>query len=244
VPLDQQVTIATPEGLDVDLVLAGLGSRFVARLVDSLIQLVIIIALSILAARLHDGWVLFVVFILVFAVIFGYDIPFEVLGSGRTPGKRVAGLRVVRRGGQPVGFIASVLRNVLRIIDFLPNVYLLGTLLVIVTRDNQRLGDLAAGTLVVREPGAEREAPDWAKWSRPTVPADAVAGWDVSAVTPTEIAAIRQFLDRRLALPPDARLQLAWQLATRVSATVTGIPPSAHPEYVLEGIVVAKEQRR
>jgi hypothetical protein len=76
------------------------------------------------------------------------------------------------------------------------------------------------------------------------VPADAVAGWDVSAVTPAEIAAVRQFLDRRLTLPPAARMQLAWQLASRVSATVTGIPPSAHPEYVLEGIVVAKEQRR
>jgi uncharacterized RDD family membrane protein YckC len=244
VPLDQQVTIATPEGLDVDLVLAGLGSRFAARLVDSLVQVGIIIALAIVAARLHDGWVDFFVFILVFVLIFGYDIVFEVFGSGRTLGKRAAGVRVVRRGGQPVGFIASVVRNVLRIIDFLPNFYLLGAILIVATRENQRLGDLAAGTIVVREHGAAREAADWASWSRPTVAGDAVAGWDVSAVTPAEIAAIRQFLDRRLALPPDARLQLAWQLAARVSATVTGIPPSAHPEYVLEGIVVAKEHRR
>jgi hypothetical protein len=76
------------------------------------------------------------------------------------------------------------------------------------------------------------------------VPAAAVAGWDVSAVTPSELAAIRHFLDRRLTLPEQTRTQLAWQLATRVSATVTGIPSSAHAEYVLEGIVVAKEQRR
>jgi uncharacterized RDD family membrane protein YckC len=244
VSFDEQVTIATPEGLEVDLVLAGLGSRFVARLVDSLVQGGIIIALVIVAASVNEGWLVAFVVILYFLVIFGYDVAFEVLGSGRTIGKRAAGLRVVRQGGQPVGFVRSVVRNVLRLVDFLPTIYLVGTVLIVATRENQRLGDLAAGTLVVREHGATREAAGWAQWSRPTVPPDAVAGWDVSAVTPAEIAAIRQFLDRRLTLPPEARSQLAWQLASRVSATVTGIPASAHPEYVLEGIVVAKEHRR
>jgi uncharacterized RDD family membrane protein YckC len=244
VPIDEQVTIATPEGLEVDLALAGLGSRFVARLLDSLVQLGIIIALVIVIANVHSGWAVAAALILYFVVIFGYDVVFEVIGSGRTLGKRAAGLRVVRLGGQPVGFTRSVVRNVLRLVDFIPTMYLLGTILILATRDNQRLGDLAAGTIVVREHGTKRETPGWASWSRPTVPPDAVAGWDVSAVTPAEIAAIRQFLDRRLSLPPDTRAQLAWQLAARVSATVTGIPPSVHPEYVLEGIVVAKEQRR
>ena len=243
-PLDEQVTIATPEGLEVELVLAGLGSRFVARLLDSLVQVGIIFALSIVAASVHSGWLDAVVFVLDFSVVFAYDVVFEVLGSGRTIGKRAAGLRVVRRGGQPVGFVRSAVRNVLRPVDFLPVAYFLAMVLIVATRENQRLGDLAAGTIVVREHGAAREAPGWAAWSRPTVSADAVVGWDVSRVTPAEVAAVRQFLDRRLTLPPDARAQLAWQLASRVSATVTGIPPTAHPEYVLEGIVVAKEQRR
>jgi uncharacterized RDD family membrane protein YckC len=245
VPLDDQVTIATPEGLDVDLVLAGLGSRFVARLIDSVVQLIAIVALLLVAALLsNDGWVLAVMFVLYFLVVFAYDIVFEVIGSGRTLGKRVAGLRVVRSGGQPVGFVASLIRNGLRLLDFLPTAYLLGAILIVVSRRNQRFGDLAAGTLVVRERAAVPDAQGWASWSRPTVPADAVVGWDVSAVTLEEIAAIRTFLDRRLTLPPDARANLAWQLATRVSTTVTGIPASAHAEYVLEGIVVAKEHRR
>jgi uncharacterized RDD family membrane protein YckC len=245
VPLDEQVTIATPEGLEVDLVLAGLGSRFAARLIDTLVQAAAIVALIVVSAELSNGgWIVAAMFVLFFLIVFAYDIGCEVIASGRTLGKRAAGLRVVRSGGQPVGFVASLIRNVLRIVDFLPSFYLLGAILIVASRQNQRLGDLAAGTLVVRERGALPDASGWAAWSRPNVPAAAVAGWDVSAVTPAEIAAIRTFLDRRLTLPPDARANLAWQLATRVSATVTGIPASVHPEYVLEGIVVAKEHRQ
>jgi uncharacterized RDD family membrane protein YckC len=244
VPLDDQVTIATPEGLEVDLVLAGLGSRFVARLLDSVVQVAVIAGLVAVVAVIHSGWALAAVFILYFGMVFIYDIAFEVLASGRTIGKRAAGLRVVRRGGQSVGFFPSLVRNVLRLVDFLPTLYFVGAVLIIATRENQRLGDLAAGTLVVRERTPGREPEGWAAWSRPTVPAAAVAGWDVSSVSPAELAAIRHFLDRRLALPPEARTNLGWQLAHRVAARVTGISSDAHPEYVLEGIVVAKEQRQ
>jgi uncharacterized RDD family membrane protein YckC len=244
VPFDEQVTIATPEGVEVELVLAGLGSRFVARLLDSLVQFGIIFALGIAAAGVHSGWVLGFMIVLDFATLFVYDILFEVLASGRTPGKRASGLRVVRSGGQPVGFLASLIRNVLRLVDFLPTLYLLGSIMIVVSRYNQRLGDLAAGTLVVRERDARPQTAGWTSWSRPTVPLDAVAGWDVSAVTPAEVAAARAFLDRRLTLPPDARQRLAWELALRIGSKVTGIPQGAHPEYVLEGIVVAKDHRQ
>lgn len=242
--LDDRITIATPEGLDVDLVLAGLGSRFVARLVDSLIQGGIILALVIAALVLRSGWTTGVVIVCEFLCIFVYDIVFEVFGSGRTPGKRAAGLRVVRSGGQPVGFVASVVRNVLRLIDSLPTLYLVGMICVIVTAHNQRLGDLAAGTIVVRERAAKPQAPGWVASSRPTVPLDAVVGWDVSTVSPAEIGAVRAFLDRRLTLPPDARARIGYDLAVRLGAKVSGIPANAHPEYVLEGVLVAKEHRR
>jgi uncharacterized RDD family membrane protein YckC len=244
VTLDDRITIATPEGLDVDLVLAGLGSRFVARLVDTLVQLGIIFALFIVALVISTGWFVAVVVVVNFLTIFVYDILFEVLASGRTPGKRVAGLRVVRNAGQPVGFLASAVRNVLRLVDFLPSLYLVGAISVVVSRYNQRLGDLAAGTVVVRERDARPQSAGWTSWSRPTVPLEAVAGWDVSAVTPAEVAAIRTFLDRRITLPPDARSRLGYDLAVRVGAKVSGIPASAHPEYVLEGVLVAKENRQ
>ena len=242
--LDDRITIATPEGLDVDLVLAGLGSRFIARLIDSLIQFGTILALAIVASRFHNGWVDAVMIVIVFAMFFVYDIVFEVFGSGRTIGKRSAGLRVVRSGGQPVGFMASAVRNVLRLVDFLPTLYFLGTISVIVSTNNQRLGDLAAGTVVVRERATRAPATGWTEWSRPTVPLEAVVGWDVSAISPAEVAAVRAFLDRRLTLPPDARARIGYALAVRLGAKVSGIPADAHPEYVLEGVLVAKEHRQ
>ncbi len=242
--LDDRITIATPEGLDVDLVLAGLGSRFIARLIDSLIQFGTILALLIVSARLHNGWVNAVLIVIDFVVFFVYDIVFEVFGSGRTPGKRSVGLRVVRSGGQPVGFVASAVRNLLRLVDLLPTLYLVGAISVIVSAHNQRLGDLAAGTIVVRERSQPPQAAGWVAWSRPTVPPDAVAGWDVSAISPAEVAAVRAFLDRRLTLPPDVRARIGYDLAVRLGSKVSGIPADAHPEYVLEGVLVAKEHRQ
>src|SRR5919204_560075 len=90
-------------------------------------------------------------FALSLLVVAGYDIFVEVLNGGRTPGKMLNGLRVVRVEGHPVGFLTSAIRNVLRPIDFLPGAYLLGAVLILATRKNQRVGDIAAGTLVVRE---------------------------------------------------------------------------------------------
>jgi uncharacterized RDD family membrane protein YckC len=244
VPLEEQVTIATPEGVELDLVLAGLGSRFIARIVDSLVQAGIVLAFFVVLALIHSGWVLAVVFIVIFLTMFAYDIPFEVYASGRTPGKRAAGLRVVRGGGQPVGFVASLVRNVLRLVDYLPAGYLVGAITIVFSEKNQRVGDLAAGTIVVRERAAVPQAVGWTAWSRPTVPLAAVAGWDVSAVTPAEVAATRAFLDRRINLPDEVRYRLAWDLAVRLGGKVSGIPQGAHPEYVLEGILVAKEHRQ
>ena len=89
----------------------------------------------------------------------GYQVVFEVLGGGRTLGKRAAGLRVVTDGGAPVGLRASLIRNVMRLIEGLPLFYLPAMISVLATRNNQRLGDLAAGTLVVREPRQATPAP-------------------------------------------------------------------------------------
>jgi uncharacterized RDD family membrane protein YckC len=244
VTLENRLTIATPEGLEVDLVLAGLGSRFLARLLDTVVQGGIILALAIVQAELHDGWVTAGLVVMIFATVFVYDVAFEVLGSGRTLGKRAARLRVVRSGGRPVGIAASCIRNVLRLIDFLPSLYLVGTITIVASAHNQRLGDLAGGTFVVRERDARADTGGWASWSRATVPLDAVAGWDVSAITPAEIAAIHAFLDRRLSLAPDARARFSYELAHRLAAKVTGIPDGVHPEYVIEGVLVAKEYRR
>jgi uncharacterized RDD family membrane protein YckC len=243
--VDDRMTIATPEGVDVEMVLAGLGSRFLARLLDSSIQAMGIIALAIVAAVAGSaglgGWAGALFAFGVFCLLWVYDVACETLGSGRTPGKRAAGIRVVGLRGEPVGFRASAVRNVLRIIE-LALLYLPAFVSILLSPRNQRLGDIAAGTVVVREVfgGRARLATPWTQLS---VPADAVATWDVSAISADELATVRQFLDRRLELPWHIRNYLGWELVQRLAPRIAGAPDNAHPEYVLEGLVVAKHAR-
>jgi uncharacterized RDD family membrane protein YckC len=239
--LDDRVTIATPEGVSLELVLAGVGSRFMARLLDTVIELAIIIALAVgIGATSAPGTVRAVARVLIFLVIFAYDVPFEIWNGGRTIGKTAAGIRVTGTDGDRIGFFSSAIRNIMRIVDFLPILYGVGVISIVSTRRDQRLGDLAAGTIVVRDrfPGVASSTPAPA-----TVPVDAVATWDVSAISPDELTMIHQFLDRRLSLPLPVRAHFANELATRIAPKVAGAPYGAHPEYLLEGVVVAKQAR-
>ena len=238
--LDNRVTFVTPEGVTLELVLAGLGSRFLARLLDTVIQLALVAALAIAVnASGSPGWLQAIAIVLTFLIVFAYDIILETLNNGRTVGKLAAGIRVVGRNGEPVRFLASAVRNIARILDFLPLLYLIGTISIVTTPRGQRVGDLAAGTIVARDrfPGlAHAPAPL-------TVTPAAVATWDVSAITPNELQAVRHFLDRRLELRWAARSYFAVDLANRLGPKVAGVPANSHPEYVLEGIVVAKQSR-
>jgi uncharacterized RDD family membrane protein YckC len=244
VHLDNRITLATPEGVTIELVLAGLGSRFVARLLDTLIQVGIILALLLAAAIVNSdgsgGFFVAVVIVITFLVIFAYDIPFEVGGAG-TPGKRVMGIRVVGRDGERIGGVTSAVRNLVRIIDFF-GLYVVGTISIVATEHSQRLGDLAAGTLVVREKFGGRDA-GISPVAPMTVPLNDVLGWDVTAVSDDELVVVRHFLDRRLSLPWPIRSYFATQLVQRLFPKVPGVPTDAHAEYVLEGIVVAKQAR-
>ena len=246
---EDRVAVVTPEGLALELVLAGPGSRFGAALIDALIQAVVLAALVILVAatRGGSGTVLAAVFLILgLLVLLGYHIAFETLRAGRTPGKKAFGLRVVRAGGGPVTFAPSALRNVLRLVDFLPFAYLSGLLVLLVTPRNQWLGDLAGGTLVVREarallpavaPGGVAGDPDR---GAPVGAGGLAPAWDVSSVTPAELAAVRAFLSRRPTLDPGARARLAWELASRLGPKVSGPDPGLHPETFLEQLVAVK----
>jgi uncharacterized RDD family membrane protein YckC len=168
VSFDDRLPIATPEGVEVELTLAGIGSRFIAAGMDFAIQIVVITALGLLLRPAGDAG--FAVFTSVsFALIFFYDVLFEVLGGGRTPGKRASGLRVTGPGGRPVSFARSAVRNLLRLIDILPGFYAVGMTVIFITSRNQRIGDLAAGTYVVRDPHGDRAsgAPGGSRRSTP-----------------------------------------------------------------------------
>jgi uncharacterized RDD family membrane protein YckC len=246
VTYEDRLSIATPEGVDLDLVLAGLGSRLVAAVIDYLVQGALLLALFVIGFTVGGGdgaggFVVAVLFVAGFLIWFGYHVAFETLASGRTPGKRATGLRVVGLGGEPVGFVSSAVRNLLRLVDGLPGVYAVGAAAVLFSRRNQRLGDLAAGTLVVRErraplPAAPPPGPDFAV-------ADRYAAWDVSGITAFELVTVRRFLERRWQLEPAARGRLGWELAERLRPKVAGAPPDLAPEEFLEALAEAKASR-
>lgn len=245
---EDRMTLETPEGLTVTVPLAGVGSRFVSAGIDFTIQILLTGAAAVLFLALGVGGALGagLFAIAVFAVFFVYDVAFEVLAGGRTPGKRWTGLRVVRSGGQPVGFVASAIRNILRLVDFLPSVYLAGIVSILVTKRNQRLGDLAADTVVARAP---RAAPRVVE-EPVTVPLQrALEAWDVSGVTPEELSAVRSFLERRSSLEWGARQALASSLAARLRGRVGGISEvdpagdAANDEIFLERVARVKASR-
>jgi uncharacterized RDD family membrane protein YckC len=244
VEYEDRVRIATPEGVDLELTLAGVGSRFSAALIDFVIQISLLIALAVafFLADAFGGWGDALFTVLGFLLFAGYDVLFEVFASGRTPGKRLNGIRVVRLDGSPVRFLTSAVRNSLRLID-IQFIYLVGIVCILVTSKNQRLGDLAAGTLIVRERlGASRKGAP-----APAVPAAVPAGdwqtWDVGGVTAEELVAVRSFLERRDELTIEARAQLAEELAAGLQQKVPGLTDGVPPETFLAGIVAAKEQR-
>jgi uncharacterized RDD family membrane protein YckC len=235
------LTITTPEGVELQLTLAGVGSRFSAALVDVLLQGLLGVGLAFLFGAFGwlEGWGAFAFSIILFVLIFGYDIVFEVLASGRTPGKRLNGLRVVRVGGFPVGFLSSAIRNTVRLVDFLPSAYLVGCIAILASKRNQRLGDIAAGTIVVRERKATSALPP----PRPVNVTPAYPSWDVGTITTLELQTVRQFLARRSSIDSKARTQLAQTLAERLRPKVGGAPSELRGEDFLEAIVAAKSTR-
>jgi uncharacterized RDD family membrane protein YckC len=229
-------TISTPEGVQLALPLAGIGSRFMALLIDLLIGAVVMtIAIVGTLAAVGDVAAEIVATCAFLLIVVVYNVVFEVFGGGRTIGKRAARLRVVSDDGAQVGLRASLIRNVIRILE-LSLLYIPALVSVLATRNNQRLGDLAAGTLVVRD---QRPA-SVVGTAAPLVAPERFANWDVTGIGEPESAAVRAFLERRNALRPGARRTLAAQLAGQLRPLVAGVRPGLDDETFLEHLAAAK----
>ena len=244
---EDRLRLRTPEGVDLELVLAGMGSRMLAGLCDLAIQWLCGLAYYLLVSALGIDEAISVAGFAIFGflLVFGYDVAFEVLARGRTPGKRLAGLRVMTEAGEPVGLVTSAIRNVLRIIDILPGSYGVGVVFIFFTERNQRVGDLVAGSVVVRERvGGRAKAGDGVSVDhlveRHRATAERV---DVSAITAEEVTMVRQFLDRRTTLDPGAADKIAQDLSNRLTPRIGGLPPFPPAEAVLEIVVAAKALR-
>jgi uncharacterized RDD family membrane protein YckC len=247
VELDERVTLPGAEGIDLDLVLAGIASRAAALVLDLVVQALLIGALAIGVTGLSENVAVSILAVGSFGVWFGYPILLEAFAEGQTVGKRALGIAVVRTDGTPAGFLAAAVRGVVKVIDLLPGVGTVGLVSMVATKRCQRLGDLAAGTLVVR-----RAARPQAVAGGP-VGFDAVASgyapppgtetWDTTGLSLEELAAIRAFLDRRAQLDPGQRALIAQTLAEHVLPKVAGVPLDGGPEVFLERLAWARGRR-
>ncbi|MBZ4416598.1 RDD family protein [Myxococcus sp. RHSTA-1-4] len=220
--------VATPERVALTLPVAGIGYRCLAWLVDaSLLFFFWIVAYFVFTLLVSDvlgvfqglsglGQTLLVVG--VFATQWLYWTLAEVFFHGQTAGKRMLGIRVVRMDGSPVGLYESAVRNLCRAVDFLPMAYAAGCICMLLTRQHRRLGDLLAGTLLVRE-----ERIDLDKYTAAPAPsAVPPAAGDTRALTSEEVELVLAFLARAPGLSADVRQRLGARLVDRVGGLSGG----------------------
>ncbi|HTE68065.1 MAG TPA: RDD family protein, partial [Actinomycetes bacterium] len=174
----------------------------------------------------------------------GYFIAFETLWRGRTLGKAALGLRVVTREGAPIRFRHAAIRALLGLVDFAIASGFFAIVFILLTRDNQRLGDLVAGTLVLRERSG-LAAPAPVSFTPPPGLESYAATLDTSRISTQEYQAVRTFLLRAASLPPGPRSALALQLANPLAGRLRPPPPAGiSPELYLYCVAAAYQQRQ
>lgn len=244
----EQLTIDTPEQIALEFPLAGVGSRSLAITLDSLIQAAIALVVLIVGGLLGVGggavlqtlglsgqtaavWAIAITILSVFSAWYGYFAVFEIVWRGQTPGKRALGLRVISVSGRPMTPMQAILRNVLRIVDQLPALYAIGIISVLVSARNQRLGDIAAGTVVVRE----QPTGTFEMSSSPE--AKVQDRLRANRLTDRELALIERFLQRRTELDPEVRGRTALQIANRVRERLALPGTDVNNEDLLERVL-------
>ena len=259
-----QLSIETPELVAIQMPIAGIGSRFIALLVDYLIWIPGILIVGKVFAyfmpsfsafnKLSEQWAVAIYVFLIVLFNWGYFTLFEAFWNGRTPGKRVARIRVIQRSGRAIGLFESMARNFIRYVDQIPFFYAVGAIAIFVTRDHQRLGDLAAGTLVVRD--RIEEVPVSIESTRtftanifaPAVPTPephtgfSLPDHGIAKLSAADLQVLESFFARRLDMPLATREALAQRIASAIQAK-SGLepPPGVSTETFLE--IAARQLR-
>jgi len=261
---DEILSIDTPENVVFGYNLAGVGSRFLAALVDSLlivlIQFLFLAPLFYILYRsnafddLATAWIVGLFSLLAFVFFWGYYILFELAWNGQSPGKRMVGIRVIRSDGTPVTLSEILIRNLVRIVDFLPSAYGVGVVVMFADKLSRRLGDMAAGTLVIHDAGTvsiETIQP----FKPPALGAGiseqtALEGFPVHQLTRADLQFVEEYLQRRKSLDMATRHQLTPQIIRRLYQSVGWqehpLPdmPETFLNVLMNALYSEKEERR
>ena len=279
-----QLTIDTPEQVELHFPVASVGSRLLAVLADSVLQGVSALLLALLvfaifaaAPSLQHGaahafrvggsaqnWFFAGVILVQFLLVWGYFSLFEAFWNGQTPGKRLLRIRVIGDSGRPVTFWEALARNLLRVIDILPTLYLVGLVTMLCNRQSKRLGDLLAGTLVVHEgkslaepmrsnpsrvllpvPGGLAAADFRFDRSRVEQAGDPAPGDALARLGAADLAVLETFFGRHLDLTMEVRHTMALRVAKQLSAKMGWAPADLeqHPERLLESLLYGLRDR-
>ncbi|MBD2004452.1 MULTISPECIES: RDD family protein [Cyanophyceae] len=254
-----RVTLQTPESVELDFTLAGIGNRAYALFIDyiflSAILLVFLIVWAVFSIQLValiesialnnsslSLWLIAILSLITFSIYVGYFVFFEAFWRGQTPGKRFVKIRVIRDDGRPIRLQHSTLRALLRPVD---DILFLGVFLITLTRKEKRLGDLVAGTIVIQE-----EQQVIAKTFSVSENAEVLADKlqieaDLSSLLPEDFAVIREYLQRREAMIPEARTELSRKLAKQVKEVIAleNVPPGVSANLFLEAVYLAYQQQ-
>jgi len=260
-PDDSELVVATPERVSFDYQVAGIGTRAIAQILDLLIVIGVLVALSFFAfafAFIAAGTIASLILIIgSFVVIFGYFWASEAFWSGQTVGKRVFRLRAVGDRGEPLTFAQAAIRNIVRIVDFLPYGYGVGIVVLFANGKGKRLGDLAAGTVVVKDsdyvalwqlPGG-RPYPGqpgywWAQQAQAPLQAAPASAAEVflRRLDPELRRFITSYGRRRPELPLELRAQLAASVQPSLRAVVPDLFVSAGPLAALDYLADLERQ--
>lgn len=252
------VTIRTPESIELEFVLAGIGSRAVALLVDyvclglafmALILVYVVVTVQAMAlgpwsqdvSQAMSLWGLAIFLVLSFALYVGYFVLFETLWFGQTPGKRYSKIRVIRDNGQPERIMQATLRSLLRPVD---EVLFLGFLFIALGHQEKRLGDWLAGTLVVQAKAVAQQPLQLSERAQ-AIGQDLLALADMGRLSPDDMATMREFLRRRNTLTPKAKGQVSDVLARRYRDQIglASLPTQMTTDTFLEALYWAYQQQ-
>jgi uncharacterized membrane protein SpoIIM required for sporulation/uncharacterized RDD family membrane protein YckC len=242
ITLSRRISVETPEHVILSLELAGMGSRMAAGLIDSILLVALLSLVSMILAGTDilmtwvGNWAGAFLILIWFCTFWGYFVFFEALGSGRTPGKRRLGIRVVMDTGHPVTIQAALVRNLIRLVDLQPlGTYGIGLLFVFFSRQHKRLGDTVAGTIVVRD----RPQDIGLAASLPDIPEQLDAG--PPALSDDEFRLLDQLISRLGELLPEVRARFVTELAERFADRLSSVPPAAADATIQQAAASHKE---